>query len=236
MITETAYIYPPRTETCLPRDQDSFLTGWLGQPKYNGTRCLIKITPQRIELWSRHAEKIKNYTPTENVTEQLHNLRTLYNLDNNHITIFDSELLDSKHTAIKNTIAIFDILVHNSQHLTGTTYSNRYNTLINPLDYNHDWMYTNPINPTIHPPQNFGIYVSDSIFVPRNWTQQQWPQLWEMVETVNRPYTDKTGNIKPVLEGIVYKDPHGVLKPGYKMKNNEDWQMKSRVATARHKF
>jgi hypothetical protein len=47
--------------------------------------------------------------------------------------------------------------------------------------------------------------------------------------------TNKTEN-RVALEGIVYKDPLGVLEPGYKEKNNTTWLIKSRITTGRHRF
>ena len=246
------YIYPPRAETAIPRGEIEGLEDWIGQPKYNGTRCEIIYNndpqnPGTIELWNRHGEKIRNYNPPEEIIAQLRQLQTIYGLTDR--SIIDAELLDAKHAAIKDTIAIFDILVHNGAHLLDTTYLHRYNILHEKVHTNPDWMYTHPK----HDPQPFGITVTPNIFLPHNYRNtgdrntgdlntgdlntgnHTFASLWEMVDIVNAPYTIK-GEIKPVLEGIMYKNPEGLLKPGWTVKNNAGWQIRSRVTTKRHTF
>lgn len=56
--------------------------------------------------------------------------------------------------------------------------------------------------------------------------------MWENVDEVN---SFKEGT-EPILEGLMFKDPQGVLKNSYGQNNNSGWQTRSRITTKRHKF
>jgi ATP-dependent DNA ligase len=229
----TKYIYPPRPENCIPRQEaTTFLEmGWKPQLKYNDTRCLIKILPgQTIELWNRHGEKIRSYNPPEWLTEQIKLTTTTLGLEPEGYHLLDGGLLDNKHQAIKDTIVIWDILVNNSQHLLGTTYQDRHNSLTRPISTVETYWY----NSTHHEPLDIGIKLADNIILARTYTAADYDNIWDMVGTANKPFL--AAGKGPVLEGVVLKDPTGVLQMGYKQKNNSDWMVKSRVETGRHRF
>jgi hypothetical protein len=81
----------------------------------------------------------------------------------------------------------------------------------------------------------FGKKITDNIFVADLYYGVDHQMLWDMVAEVNAPFT--VGNeVKPLIEGIVIKNPHAQLEMGYKEKNNTDWIVKSRVKTGRHRF
>lgn len=233
-VPTTQYIFPPRAENCIHRSQAGIYLdmGWIPQFKYNDTRCLIKILPgYNIELWNRHGERIKNYTCPEWILEQIKNLAETLQLSPHEWHLLDGGLLDQKHRAIKDTIVIWDILVENSEHLLGTTYAHRYAGVRTRISSLETYWYTNPH----HDPIDFGIKISENLLLARNYSKEDYDAMWRTVETANAPYT-VNGDIKPVLEGVVIKDPEGILGMGYKVKNNTDWMAKSRVTTGRHRF
>lgn len=239
-ITPTQYIYPPRPRAAIPRDQINYVLGenstWIAQLKYNDSRCMVKYLPGgKIELWNRHGEKFRNYTCPEELHNQLTKLHTTLNLNQDKISILDGGLLDAKHPAIKDTIVIWDILVHNGNHLLGTTYQERKGIII--PDVLEPWTHHVP---TIGP-ITFGLKIDDNLFIPECHPQTEWANLWGIVDHANKPYTvgkptDKNYKISPLLEGLVFKNPQGELSLGYKEQNNSDWIMRSRVHTGRHKF
>jgi len=235
---ENKYIYPPRAQTAIPREETGFFAelGWKAQLKYNDSRCLIKIKSNgTIELWNRHQEQFRNYTAPDSLVQQLHQIAKQLGCQSDSWSLLDGGLLDKKHAAIKNTIVIWDILVFNGQQLIGTTYNDRYQELykISTLE---TWDYTH----ASHGPVPFGRKFTTDVFMPEYYTHDflagnQWSALWDIATKVNKPYT--IGNdIKPVIEGIVIKDPNGVLGLGYQEKNNSEWMTRSRVKTGRHKF
>lgn len=225
-VTETHYIFPPRAEYCIPRNQVEpyFDQGWKAQIKYNDTRLLIKYLPEeRVELWNRHGMRI-NYTPPESLLEQINSLRTKLNIKD--LTILDGGLLDSKHVAIKDQIVLWDILVHNGEHLLGTTYGERFDRILSIGAGPHLY---DPYHKK-HPTLDIGLSITTDIFCPRWYERINYAQIWEIVQIANAPFPT------PVFEGCVVKDPQGILEMGFRIKNNTGWQAKSRVKTGRHQF
>lgn len=237
-ITTDQYIYPPRAQNAIPRADTEIFSdlGWIAQFKYNDSRCIIKYCPDgTVELWNRHAERFRTYHLPDHLREQLQTLRALLGLNPHKTSMLDGGLLDQKHQAIKDTIVIWDILVRDDQHLIGTTYSDRYDQLLPHAD--QPWVYEH----SKHAPINFGNSFTQDTFIPISWEAPLWPEVWNTVETVNAPWTigkpnDPDYQIKPVLEGLFFKDPNGTLEMGYREKNNDSWQIRSRVHTGRHRF
>jgi len=241
---EAHYIYPPRPSSVVPRESTHIFAslGYQSQFKFNDTRILIKYTrgwrknpATGIELWNRHAEKLRSYTVPDTITEQLTHIGEKLALNPDDWTLLDGGLLDTKHRAIKDTLVIWDLLVLNNQHLLQTTYQERYNHLHNHLSTPTTWNYTHPTNPHNHPPIPFGTTITPNIFIPHNHPPETWDHLWEQVDTANKPYTIGQ-DISPVLEGLVLKNGSGKLTSGFRENNNSSWMVRSRVRTGRHRF
>lgn len=246
------YIYPPRAQDAIPlEDATIFATmGWTAQLKYNDSRCLIKYLPgQPPELWNRHAEKFRNYRAPDELIQQLEEVRDKLGLSRTSWSLLDGGLLNDKHSAIKNTLVLWDILVLDNTHLLGSTYADRHDFLAGNLcgSHNTSWTFKD---------FDFGMKVSQDILIPRNYTPNlagttqndgnpqgdAWAALWTgFIDVVNAPYTvgkpgDRNYDIKPLIEGLMFKDPTGKLERGMKEKNNSTWQCRSRVQTGRHMF
>jgi hypothetical protein len=89
-----------------------------------------------------------------------------------------------------------------------------------------------------------GLKVTNNILMPRNIAPnpETWQETWDtLITTANAPYQvgkpgDKNYDLKPVIEGLVFKNPLGQLERGFKEKNNSQWMIRSRVETGRHRF
>jgi hypothetical protein len=231
------YIYPPRPNTAIPRDQLEMFgeMGWIAQLKYNDSRALIKYLPDgNIELWNRHAEKFRSYTAPDWLLNELRDLQTALGLSTSEWSLLDGGLLNSKHEAIRDTLAIWDILVKNGEYLVGTTYGERYEQL-NALTVGQPPWYYHPLHKK-HEPVVFGHTINHHLFVPGNFPYAEgcWDGLWKLVETVNAPYIAVGKG--PLLEGLVAKDLQGELSRAFREQNNGDWMTRSRVTTGRHAF
>lgn len=223
-VTEERYIYPPRPQTAIPRGDYGLLTelGWIAQFKYNDTRCMIKYRENNsTQLWNRHAEMMRTFAANDELQEQL---ETIQQRLGKGYHLLDGGLLHQKHASIKNTLVIWDILVHNGQQLLGTTYQERYN-IINNLQEGKPYTYQEI---------TIGNKITTDIFIPQNFPPQQWDNCWKEIDKINQPFIKQ--GIGPAIEGLVFKDPNGILKPGFQEKNNGDWQVRSRVTTGRHQF
>lgn len=233
-VSTAQYIFPPRAETCIPKDDATIFLdmGWKPQLKYNDSHALIKILPNDTpELWNRHGERFRTYTAPDWLNNQLTQAAEILGLAPNQYHLLDGGLLDQKHQAIKDTIVIWDILVQNGEHLLGTTYQERYNTLKNSISTLEPYWYTHPA----HDPIDFGIRITDNIILARQYDITDWNLLWHIVDTINAPFT-KNNDVKPILEGVVLKLGEGKLTMGFKEKNNTDWMVKCRIKTGRHRF
>ena len=233
-VTPTQYIFPPRAEVCTPKDDANvFLElGWCPQFKYNDTRTTIKILPNhKIELWNRHGERLRSYTTPDWLIEQLQQAAVILGLTSDNYHLLDGGLLDQKHKAIKDTIVLWDILVRDNEHLLGTTYQARYNSLKDRISTQETYWYTHPS----HDPIDFGIKLTDNIILARQYKTTDWETIWNTVHTINAPFTNNN-DIKPILEGVVLKLGEGKLTMGFKERNNTDWMVKCRVKTGRHRF
>lgn len=239
LVRHDQYIFPPRSKDAIPRaDTGIFgMLGWIAQLKYNDSHALIKYCPDgTIELWNRHAERFRTYHAQSELIEELKTIGDRLGVIPGTVTILDGGLLDQKHAAIKDTIALWDILVHNDKHLIGTTYIERHIRL-HEAATQEPWVYTNPT----HGPIEFGLKFTKNVLMPKNWESCSWDNLWDLAATVNAPYTvGTTGSpnydCKPLIEGLVFKDPNGMLELGFNESNNDTWMMRSRVMTGRHRF
>jgi hypothetical protein len=230
-----AYVYPPRAVDAIPREATGIWAkmGWLAQLKYNDTHLLIDMEVKNggineLGLWNRHKSPINlaqtgTYTQTILVPELSH-LAAMFMADpdgGEGRYYLDGGLLESRHVAVKGAIVIWDVLIRAGKNMVGTRYIDRYNWLQKFIHPAHTYSHNGVI---------LGPCFTDNIFLPVNYQPQDWERAWSEVETLNKPYP------KPFLEGLFFKNPIGVLKPGLAEKNNADWLGRSRVCTGRHRF
>jgi hypothetical protein len=160
------YFYPPRTESKIPYTENPVLRMWKGFPdavaqyKLNGNRNLVKVYPdRRIEFWNRHGEQQKYVIPTP-IREYFLGISPI-----GHWTIWDTELVHFKTKYVKDVVYVFDCLVWESQHLTGTTYVERYSLV--KAQVTQILSFTNP---------QLGVYSAANISV------SQWDSAWAEVK------------------------------------------------------
>lgn len=229
------FIFPPRSATVVPREECEFFAkmGWIAELKVNDSRLGLRLLPNdKVEFWSRHGDLLK-YTPPETLLDQIRELRQKLRLEPNEWTLLDGGLLHTKHVSIKNVVALWDVIVLNGEHLLGKTYTERHG-LLTAVATDED---------RVIGTCKVGKNITKDIFVTTSYKLQPAPggvslaELWADVDKTNEPWTDqKTGEIKPQLEGLVFKQPDWPLERGPKELNNESYTVRSRVATGRHRF
>lgn len=226
------YIYPPRpnegavpaTELPIFRDR-----GWQGQLKFNGNRLVLFKNGAGTTFYNRHKDVHKRYTPPDWLIQEIEDACRSLGLDQDKWSLLDGELLHHKHPLFKDTIAIWDILVRDSQWLLGTTYQERYESLLAQLPPEPEMFYLEVGGERFL----LGIKLTEHIFIPILTDDPQ--KLWDLTEEVNVAAGWK-GEGEPVLEGVVLKNPQGKLEPGFKEKNNTSWCTRCRVKTGRHRY
>lgn len=232
-IDPKTYIYPPRAKDAIPFKEASILAefGYIAQPKFNDSRCLIKYAPgwtddpQNIQLWNRHGERFRDYIAPLDLLIELGTVAESLGLSPNAYHLLDGGLLDKKHAHIKDTIVIWDILVQDSQPLLGTKYSNRYARLLATTNQDRNFLAGNQ---TLH----VGHNITQNVFTPTSLKPERWTQTWDDIVALNANFPPNS----PLIEGLLFKDPEGKLEMGLREKNNSSWQAKSRVQTGRHRF
>ena len=227
------YVYPPRSKSALPRHETAMLAdfGWIANYKFNDSHLLLKLLPNDVEFWGRKGERLA-YRPDNRLVAELRAAQDILGLDRDQYHLLDGGLLDSRHPSIKDVVVIWDILVRDGEHLLGSTYKQRCSLLMGVMPHNDSWFYRHQD----HDPIDFGVRLTDNVFMPRSYSSPDWTDMWHNVDVVNKPYTDSSGKVSPVLEGLMFKDINGKLEYGFRENNNTHFMVRSRVTTRRHHF
>lgn len=228
IITTPRYIYPPRPSASIPLDEAKKMgdMGFTFQFKFSDTRNLIYYNPDgTIELWNRHGEKQKQFVPQEELLSQLKEIKKYLNIQDGKLTVIDGGILHNKNKFIKNTLVVWDILVHNNEYLTGTTYGDRYSILLNATSKPHCFGEI-----------KVGMKLSEDIFVASTFAVCDLDAKWGDLMDINKDYGWVSGSGDPLIEGVVLKRADGVLRLALKEDNNSDWSIRCRIPTKRNKF
>jgi ATP-dependent DNA ligase len=197
-------IFPPRARAMLPASRLGELRGYIGQFKYDDVRTLIILWPGgEIELLTRHRVPHRLYRLTPAMLTALRRLR----LSPDRCHVLDGGVL--RHFAVNGVrpIILWDILVHDNQHLIGTTYATRYALL-------HD-LCGSPVDLEQSTGYEIGIEITPELWLAPSFSGD-FQRLFE------RTY----GN--DLLEGLLLKNPRGKLEHGLNEANNTTWQIKVR--------
>lgn len=230
------YIFPPRPlHDPVPFDRIGMYArySWQAQIKYNDKRSEISVNNGLVELFNRHKSKHKTFTLTAELREELLVVfRDVLGLDVSQWSYLDGGLLDGKNKHISGLFVIWDILVREGEWLIGSTYGERYKWLLEKAEAIGGKPFIVEINGKQF---DFGIKLSEHIFLPR--VSNDYQAVWDFVHAVNTAagWSTATGG-EPVVEGVILKDPSGVLKPDNGVEeNNNTWSARSRVRTGRHR-
>lgn len=173
--------------------------GYSGQIKKNGTHTEVKVFPdRRLEAWDRRGEIQKgwNFTPATAEIFQA--------LPGHGWFLYDMELIHNKTKHIKHQLYVYDILVCDGIHLTGTTYEQRYQLLFDTLAQGLTF---DPPSPDTH-----FFRLNDYVSIARNY-----PAGYGL--------TDLFRSLTAVEdEGLVLRNPKGV----YTGPKADDWMVKFR--------
>jgi hypothetical protein len=236
MKLQQRYIYPPRPlHDAVPFSEIQMYStyGWVGQIKVNDKRTEISVNNADVQIFNRHNGTHKTFTLTAELkAELLHICQNILGLDISRWSYLDGGLLDGKSKFISGVLAIWDILVQEGDWLLGTTYGARYEWLLEKATAAGCGSFMVTINGQEF---DFGIKLSEHIFLPR--TFKDFNIAWDFTQAVNKAagWSTETGG-EPVLEGVIVKDPNGILKPDNgKEENNTSWSARSRVRTGRHR-
>jgi ATP-dependent DNA ligase len=205
--------FPPRPKGKLsPVQLASYdVTGrWLAQRKFNGTRNLIAVSGDTVQLWNREGETHKQFQPTPALLQEIRSLNLKPGLD----YYLDGEVLDCKTStpAYKNKIVLYDVL-QAGKYLLGVSTTDRLKLLAEICR-----------NPTEREP-GYGIALQV--------TQNIW-----MAETFNDHFTDRYKDFiaKDEIEGLVLKRRSATLDNTGRSYYEVDWQIRCRKPHKNYEF
>jgi hypothetical protein len=212
----------------MPFDQISthIKFGWKAQPKVNDMHLCMSLEGDDINLYTRHDSKFKRFRLPDFLRTEIKELAEKLGLDESAWSYLDGGVLHNKHSYFQNTIALWDILVRDNEYLTGTTYEERHNWLLEKVGGEPYYIEIDGKKWQI------GVKVTEHIFIVTFFDDPQ--ELWDLVNEVNEAAGWKNEG-EPLLEGMVLKSPDGILKPGRREKNNSDWITRCRIRTGRHR-
>ena len=206
--TNYRYLYPPRPEIKSP--QSGLKTyermGFIAQPKLNGSCSLLFTDSLSHKLMNRHQESFaRELIPKEDLM-RLHRGSGYQVLVGEYM---NKSKKDSKGKLFNGCIVLFDILVHNGQYLTGTTFEERQELLASlyPGNSYDDYLYS----------------VSDNVYRVKNFKADFESNYKAITKT-------------DMYEGFVLKRPSGILEYGFRPANNTGWQLKIRKPTKNYSF
>jgi len=202
------YIYPPRPEYVVSPDQlNKYENDYVGQPKLNGSCCLIFIKGDEYKIYGRHGKQLSSFKLSIN------DIRVL-NCNNENWNVIVGEYMNKNQKGIdeqpwNHKFVIFDILVHNGEYLLNSTLENRIELLDNLFGTitENDYLYK----------------IDNNVFRVKTF-YKNFLDTWKNITKVG------------MLEGFVLKKPNAKLQRGLSEKNNTLWQLKSRKPTKNYNY
>lgn len=204
------YIYPPRPENAISYSE---LDSWdneslIGQPKLNGSNCVIFTNGEKHIVMNRHNQRLTNFRLSDD------EIKSLYR-GNGEWMIINGEYLnknksDETGKSFNHKFVIFDILAVDGEHLVGKTFEQRIelmDQLYGQIDSEKEYLYK----------------ISENTYRVKSY-------LTGFKEVFNK--------LTPIdmIEGIVMKRKNAPLELGTTEKNNVRSQIKCRKSTKNYKF
>jgi ATP-dependent DNA ligase len=204
------YIYPPRPENAIPsleliyHDNGSMI----GQPKMNGSNCVIFTNGESIHVMNRHGQRLTRFEIKE---EEILNLYkgtgawTVYNFE-----YMNKNKQDENRKSFNHKLILFDILVNDGDYLIGKTFEQRIQLLdemFQKNDSEKEYLYS----------------ISDNVYRVKSY-ENNFSMLFDKLTPIE------------MIEGLVMKRKNARLEIGNTEKNNTKSQIKSRKPTLNYKF
>jgi hypothetical protein len=213
------YLWPPRPKKAIPENMLPLYErrGWVGQMKKNGTCTVVFVSPDGdITYKTRHNDDHKMWAPTER------SQKVFENLPGDGWYVFVCEVLHNKTAIIKDTVYIFDILVADGELLTGTTFTQRMDTLKELFNIKEN--------------DNIVALADDSHYILNSnaWLAKTITGGFDQI--MRDANNQRPAEGAPIDEGIVLKNPKATLDMPGKKTANQKWQVKCRIAHKNYDF
>jgi hypothetical protein len=213
--TKPDFLYPPRPENAVASGMLAFYEkrGWWAQVKKNGDCCVILTNGRDVVFKTRHGDDVGRWSPTKDILNFFGGQKTAGKWN-----VYVAELLHSHGTLLKNNLYIFDTIVRDGIQLVGTTFASRQEILAEQTaqwreQFDKDWVQVSggqvltEDSTRVHP----------NVSVAKNITSGFGKLFKEISEAAI-----------PDDEGLVLKNPKGILQPCFRQTANDGWMVKVR--------
>ena len=210
------YIYPPRPETAISPDRLNIIdTGWIAQPKYNGSCSVLFINGRKgYKIYNRSGEELTLQKPIS---------YTELNDSDKYMVLCGEYLNKSKcgedGKLFNHKFVIWDILVRKGEYLVGSTFEDRLIVLYKLFGSSRGFVSDDGITMFNH---LHTTPVKDVFMAPTY--QNNFKKLFDEIVQID------------LYEGLVFKRKLGKLELGRREKNNSGWQVKTRKGTKNYSF
>lgn len=211
------YIYPPRPEHKTPSNSLKGFEdcGYIAQPKYNGSCCMVFTNGVQVEVWNRHKQRLL-------VSAQL-DFSALAQVSDKWF-VFAGEYLNKGKLGENGNkeadkFVIWDCLVWAGEYLVGKTLTYRLDLL--ELIY----------------PCERSIIGDNGIEMYEHLCCTRYKGIYKApTYTGNFDYLYKRVVRTDLYEGLVLKKADSKLQFGFNELNNHEWQIKCRKETKLYNF
>ena len=202
------YIYPPRPKNAVsPEDLDFWDNNSLiGQPKLNGSNCLIFTNGDSHFIMNRHKQRLSGFKLSDQIND-------IYKGDD--WMILNGEYMnksksDENNEVFNHKFVIFDILAYNGEYLVGSTFYERIKLLDDLYgfdDSERDYLYK----------------ISDNFYRVKSYNNGFKKIFYDLTPI-------------DMIEGLVMKRKNAKLEIGATELNNVKSQLKCRKPTKNYKY
>ena len=204
------YIFPPRPKNAIMPSELSFWDNdsMIAQPKLNGSNCVLFISPDKIYSMNRHNQALTSFNLSEEEIQSIYRGTGGWMVLNGEY--MNKSKSDENGEVFNHKFIIFDILVHDSNYMVGSTFKQRVELL--------DELYG-----TVECKKQFLYEITDNVYRVKSYTNDFEELYNELVQT-------------DMYEGVVMKRANARLEMGTSELNNTKSQLKCRKPTKNYKF
>jgi len=208
------YLYPPRPEyKCPSVDLDKYDNGeYIGQPKYNGSCCIVFTNGKDLEVYNRHKEKLSLLTNYKEI-----DFRGLAQTNNWYV--FAGEYLNKGKLGETGEKERNKFIIWDGKHLVGETVQTRLELLEDSFPCQRARVGIEKMEMYDH----LCCTELEGIYKAPSYTGNFKKLFTELVKV-------------DMYEGFVLKKKDAKLTFGLQELNNHDWQLKCRKETKLYKF
>lgn len=204
------YLYPPRPQNAVPSTDLGYYDDgtFLGQPKLNGSNCVIFTDGVKVFKMNRHNDRLTRFEIKDE------EILALYQ-GTGGWTVLNGEYLnknksDETRKSFNHKFVIFDILVNDGDYLIGKTFEQRIKLLDEMFGQNEcekDYLFS----------------ISDNVYRVKSY-ENNFNGLFDKLTPID------------LIEGLVLKRKNARLEMGNTELNNTKSQIKARKPTLNYKF